>query len=231
MKLHRFIIDKPLALRMSTDDRDFIHQLKAVFRMGAGDKLILCDGQGYEADAEIDTLTKERVVFSLTYPMRTIPKPKVAVTLYCALAKGSHFDLIAEKAVEAGVTKLVPILTERTVKTGFRIDRVKTIMKEAAEQSGRGSIPEVTEPQSFPVAYRDAGLRGARVGLVPGGEPFAPLPAPGTEDLSIFIGPEGGFTEAEVALFERAVSLGPEVLRVETAAIVGTYLASHGFLG
>jgi 16S rRNA (uracil1498-N3)-methyltransferase len=231
MKLHRFILTKPLALRMSTDDKDFLHQLRTVFRMKAGDELILCDGQGYEANAEIDTITKDRAVFTLTYPMRAIPNPKVAVTLYCALARGSHFDLIAEKVVEVGVTKLVPLLTERTVKTGFREDRIHTIMKEAAEQSGRGRLPELSEPVSFPDAYRQAALYGSRIGLVPGSTLFTMPGIDAPTDVSIFVGPEGGFTEGEVALFDHSVSLGSEVLRVETAAIIGTYLAAHGLLG
>lgn len=217
---------------MSTDDKDFLHQLRTVFRMGAGDKLVLCDGQGYEADAEIDSLTKDRAVFSLTYPMRSIPDPQVAVTLYCAIARGGHFDLIAEKAVEAGVSKIVPLLTERTVKTGFKHERLSAIMKEAAEQSGRGKIPELREePQEFAEAYREAGLYGTRIGLVPDGIPFAASGADWGTDVSLFVGPEGGFSEAEVALFEHPMSLGSEVLRVETAAIIGTYLVAHGFLG
>lgn len=239
MRLHRFIGDFDLnSGTIETIDSELINQLKNVFRLKTGDRVILVDGQGQEAEAEIKSLHKDNL--ELVVDVSTIREnknePERQVTLYCAVLKKEHFELVVEKATEVGVRIIVPIITERTVKTGLRLDRLEKIIKEAAEQSGRGRVPSVGEPINLAEAIKQAASQNqVNYFLHTKVIEHSVLDKKEIEQIDkvgLFVGPEGGWTEGEVVAAEQVgcqlISLGSLTLRAETAAIVGSYLSLHG---
>lgn len=233
MRLHRFIGDYDLrAGSLSVTDAGLANQLKNVFRLASGDAVILCDGRGHEAQAAIEGFGKASVDFAIEEVRPVDTESPVEVTLYCAVLKRENFDWVAEKAVECGVTTLVPVLSERTVKLGLREDRLEKIMREAAEQSGRGVLPQLAKAMTFKQAVSDASRQDLNVFFEIGLPLFnqADITSRQARRVGVFVGPEGGWTEDEVEVAKvtgfLAAGLGRRVLRGETAAAVAVFLAA-----
>lgn len=232
MKIHRFI-DQNFNLNQNSlvvTDREIINQWKNVLRLTVGEKLILGDGNTYEATGEIIKMTGDLAEVKLDEKVLNNNEPERQVNLYCAILKKENFELVVQKAVEVGVTKIVPITTERTVKQNLNFDRLIKIAKEAAEQSGRGIIPIIEPITDFATALTEATKTGPTfIFDLTATEKFNQTSLP---IINLFIGPEGGFTEKEVAWAKKlgvnVASLGPLTLRGETAAIVASYLAVNG---
>jgi 16S rRNA (uracil1498-N3)-methyltransferase len=148
------------------------------------------------------------------------------ITLYLSILKRENFELAVQKATECGIGRIVPLLTEHTVKTGLKMDRLMKIAKEAAEQSGRGKVPLISEPKTFVDAVRDSVRQKNYFFDIGARESFTPK---SKEACGIWVGPEGGWGGKERMLAgDRKfifTSLGPRVLRAETAAIVASFLA------
>lgn len=231
MRLHRFILDADLSAdRITLADRETTNQVRNVLRMGAGDRFVVCDGKGKEATVQI--VSAEASVVADVLDRRDVATESAArVTLYCAVLKRENFELVVQKATECGAARIVPIVSARTIKLGVKRDRLEKIAREAAEQSGRGIVPEITEPMSLKAAVIHAKDNAANVVFEPGAPSFDPSTLrPSNLPLGLFIGPEGGWDDAEVEQLRAAgyhvASIGPRVLRAETAAIVATYLAA-----
>lgn len=199
------------------------HRLGTVMRKSAGQQVRLFNGTDGEWLARIAGLARGAGSFaveSLVRPQAAEPGPVLAF----APLKREGTDLVAEKAVELGVSVLQPVLTDRTVAARVNLDRLKAIAVEAAEQCERLTLPDIRPPVPLPellAAWPAAGLLAVAVERSAG---KAPLLGPGPAGL--LIGPEGGFTGAELDLLRRQpfvveASLGPLVLRAETAAIAG----------
>lgn len=200
-------------------DEGTVHQVTRVLKMRTGERIILCDGANHEAEYELVDSSAKRVG-----EIRKVGDVSRAVTLYAAILKRENFEWAVQKAVECGVSKIVPMITQRTIKKDVKRERLQEIAKEAAEQSGRGMVPEVTEPMDFGDAMKTA--KGEIYFFDVGGKK---LQASDFSDLiSLFIGPEGGWDEHEIENAKRAgaavASLGPRVLRGETACAVAVYL-------
>lgn len=212
------------------------HYLRDVLRLGPGARLELFDGAGSAWAAEVEAGFE-----SLRVEARREARPTLALWLVVALAKGEKMDWVVQKATELGATALCPFSAERSVvrldreRGGARAVRWRRIAAEAARQSGRADVPAVAEPASLADALASVPAGFARFVFHPGGEPLGDGPAvPG---VAAVVGPEGGLTAAEVEACEaagaRRVSLGPRVLRAETAALVAAALlqARFGDLG
>jgi 16S rRNA (uracil1498-N3)-methyltransferase len=208
MKLHRFFVPH-IEDVFTVTDADQIHQWKRVFRMKTGDKALFFDGSGFEFLGEFTDLDKE---FAEVKILEKTLKPELKkLTLAISIPKKDNFELIIEKATELGVTTIIPLISERTEKKNVNMDRARKIALEASEQSGRVTVPEIHEPvvlQNFNLAAVVLDPRGERREI--------------TEDV-LMIGPEGGWSEKEIEYFKSKnlpiVSIGEQVLRVETAAI------------
>ena len=232
MRLHRFFIDTPLTPGTArVKDAQLVNQWKNVLRLRVGDKLIVCK-DGREADAVIDALSSDEA--SLTVgQLRTVgAEPQNHVTLCAAILKRENFEWAVQKATEVGVKEIIPIISERTVKTGLKMDRLRMIAKEAAEQCGRGMIPVIHEPMEFEKAI-ETKREGTHIFFhISPDTLFAPIPSPNPSPSFVWIGPEGGWTDAEASLAKdvgmEISSLGPRALRAETAAVVAAYLACTG---
>jgi 16S rRNA (uracil1498-N3)-methyltransferase len=211
---------------------DVVHQAGHVLRLRPGDRVILLDGAGREAEVVLTTFSRKQVSGEVLACRPAAPPPAPHVTLYQAVLKGEHFAWVLQKATELGVAALVPVVTERTV-VPFEEAAERTkharwarIVREAAEQSRRGTLPTLHPPLRWPAACR--ALAAAEAALLPWEEAATPFPpalaqARAAAHVALAIGPEGGFSPAEIAVAQAAgltpISLGPRILRAETAAL------------
>lgn len=204
-------------------------------RMKPGDDLIICDTYGYEYDCKIASISKSQVKLKILNRQKTCVEPDVRVTLFQGIPKGNKFDLICQKTVEMGVDKIVPVLMERSIAkmdNGKRIMRLQRISDEAAKQSGRGIKPKVCEVIRFSEAVAHSSSCDISLFFYEnGGQKVGNLLKDSHKDISIFIGPEGGFSLGEVEMLQNsgalAASLGPRILRTETAPIAALSLVMY----
>ncbi len=225
MRLHRFYIP-PKTAKLSHDfwlhDEQILHQWTRVLRYKPGDEVVLFDAVENERLYEIIEINKEGVHLSYkTDFKRKLPKKNIYV--FWSLLKKDKNDWILQKCTELGVRHFVPIIADRSEKTGFNLERAQKILIEAAEQCGRSDIPRITEPtmlQSAISTYKD----NVSLFVAEQNSESAPNTLKDIEDAGVFIGPEGGWTDAEISLFEtdkiQALLLADYTLRAETACIV-----------
>jgi len=202
------------------------HVAKAL-RLKAGDALVVFDGRGGEYDATIQRIDRDRVDVKVGAWSEADRESALAIGLVQGLPEADKMDWIIQKATELGVGWIQPIVCERSVVrlSGERAERRAAhwtrVAIAAAEQCGRTHIPEVRPVQTF-IHWIAAPASVARWMLVPGAEPLAARSSP-VAPLELVVGPEGGFSEREHGLaLDRGcepVSLGPRVLRTETAPI------------
>lgn len=207
-------------------DENVAH-ISRVLRMREGDELTACDGDKTDYNCIIESVTKKEVVLKILSSEENQNESKVKITLFQGMPKGSKMDFIIQKCTELGVCTIVPFISKRTVAAQKgKADRFRKIALEAAKQSGRGIIPDVSDTVDFedalkmlcrnelPVLPYEAcdgktlkdALRGAEV-----------------KSIGIMIGPEGGFDESEISKAQNAgaqiVTLGKRILRTETAGM------------
>ena len=202
-----------------------------VMRLGEGAELLTFDGTTGEWLARIVEAGKKRMTLSVERLTRE-PEQVPDVWLAFAPVKRTQTDWLVEKATELGVAKLMPVKTQRTIAERVKLERLESIAIEAAEQCGRTRLPVIDEPISLAQLLRQDGrtLYFADEG---GGEPAVTAFKSGS--ATILTGPEGGFTDEErqaIRALPNAVpvSLGPRILRAETAALaaLATYMAVAG---
>lgn len=226
----RLFVPAPLAEGAAvTVEGPQAHYLGKVMRVAAGDAVVLCDDLTGEWAARVTAVAKRDVV--LTPEARLRPREQVPdFTLCAALLKKPNFDWVLEKATELGVRRVQPLIARRCVADKLNVERARVIMTEAAEQCARTALPELAEP-----AKLDDLLKGWPEGRVlffadeTGGDPAAAAFAAHKGPAALLIGPEGGFDDAERAAVRavpqaRAISLGPRILRGETAAVAACAL-------
>jgi len=205
------------------------HYLAKVMRVAEGDAVVLCDDLTGEWTARVSAASKRAV--ALLPETRTRPREQVPdFTLCAALLKRPHFDMVLEKATELGVRRIQPVVARRCVADKLNPERVRAIITEAAEQCARTALPELAEAVKLDALLRDwPAERALFFADETGGEPAAAAFAAVSGPAALLIGPEGGFDEAERAAVRalaqtRPISLGPRILRGETAAIGATAL-------
>lgn len=207
------------------------HYLIAVMRFKVGDPLKLFDNVTGEWLAVADHVGKRDIVFNVRARLRqreAVPD----LWLLAAPIKKTRIDMVVEKACELGIARYQPVITRRTIIERIKADRLRGIMIEAAEQCGRTALPDIGDPIKLSALLRDwPSERALYFADENGGEPFAPTQGP----AAILIGPEGGFDDDERAAIRalpRAIpiSLGPRILRAETAAIaaISMWMAQAG---
>ncbi len=205
------------------------HYLARVMRVAPGDAVILCDDATGEWAARVIAAGKRDV--TLTVIERLRPREGVPDFWLCAaLLKKDRFDLVLEKAAELGVARIQPVLTRRCVADKLNHDRARAILTEAAEQCARTALPELAEPVKLDALLKSWPVERAlffadETGGDPAATAFTAHPGP----AALLVGPEGGFDDAERAAIRavpaaRPITLGPRILRGETAAIGATAL-------
>jgi 16S rRNA (uracil1498-N3)-methyltransferase len=230
MRLHRFFIDNIIGSQkeLVVSDVGLLHQWKKVFRLGAGDSVVLFDGSGNEYECKIETLSKDRADIFVG-ESRLLHLPKKDVWLCVAVIKKDHFEWVVEKGTELGVNNFIPILADRSEKKDLNIERLNKIAREASEQSGRGSVPKIHSPMTLRDVLSGAiDLPDRKITFEPDGEVFSDKDFNQTESVAIFIGSEGGWSDEELKFFtDKNIdlkSMGKQILRAETAAIASATL-------
>ncbi len=230
MRLHRFIGAYDLSKKgVEISDQKTIKQIRSVLRLEEGSKIILSDGKGLEAEVQLTSITSSSIV-SRVLKTTKIENAGRQVSLYMAILKKENFELAVQKAVECGVQNIIPVITERTVKTGLNTERLEKIILEASEQCGQNIMPTLSPIMNFNDALIRANSSNEKIIFHLVEETY--LPSKNAKSVSIFVGPEGGFTEKEITLAREngytVASLGPLTLRGETAGIIATYRAVQG---
>jgi 16S rRNA (uracil1498-N3)-methyltransferase len=232
--LPRLFVRTPLANGAGVElDTGQANYLGNVLRLREGAELLLFNGSSGEWLARIAEAGKKRVL--LTVERRTREAESLPdVWLAFAPVKRTQTDWLVEKATELGAARLLPVITRRTIVERVKIERLEAIAIEAAEQCGRTMLPQIADPQPLAklLEQRDQGRTlyfADENGGEPAGAAFRPGPA------LILTGPEGGFTEEERSAIRSAggavpISLGPRILRAETAALaaLAAYMAVAG---
>ena len=233
--VHRFFVPPSnIEDERATLTADASRQLARVLRARTGDGVIVLDDSGYEYAVTLDSVSTRAASGVIYDRYLGEGETRLAITLYQGLMKADRFEYVLQKGTELGITRFVPIISERTVARNVispnRLERWHRIMREAAEQSGRCRLPSLGDTMSFNEACdsitgpavigweseRDTGIRDVLL--------RHKADIKGAQSIAIVIGSEGGLTEEEVhyALGRgiAAVSLGRRVLRAETAGVV-----------
>lgn len=230
----RFFIPQPIVLdkELVITDTGICRQVAKVLRKKAGDEITVLDGSGNECVALIKEIRKDALACEVLACKKNENEPTVPLTLYQSVLKKDKMDWVFEKGTEIGVAEFVPFISEHSVKLGVNGARARAIVREAAEQSQRGRIPEIADAVSFDAALERAQTSGYMNIIAHNVGEFGDIreyAKTNTEKkgVNVFIGPEGGFSEDEITRAERkgfrVVSLGRRVLRAETAAIVACF--------
>jgi 16S rRNA (uracil1498-N3)-methyltransferase len=231
IRLKRVYVDQALTpgSRFELPEAAALH-LARVMRVRNGDELVLFTGDGREFAATVHSVRGSRVVATVGEARTVDRESPLAVTLTQCIARGDRMDLIVQKATELGVVRIVPVLSRRSV---VRLDAAqaqskaahwRSIAVNACEQCGRNRVPVIEPPRPLAEYLATPASAAARLLLDPdAGAGASQHPLDGSVEIAI--GPEGGFDAQEIEAFRicefAGVSLGPRVLRTETAAIAG----------
>jgi 16S rRNA (uracil1498-N3)-methyltransferase len=245
--MHRFFVN----IDSFDDDTvvlsaDQAHQLLKVLRMKVGARIIVLDDRGWEYVLELDRIERRHASGKIIEKRPAAAEPDLQITVYQGLMKGDRFSWVLQKCTEIGVRRLVPVITRRTSiqdpsRVGpNRLARWRRIIVEAAEQSKRGRIPALGPVMSFAHALEE--IEAGQLSLIPWEMASEPnlrtvLQSATPSRCALFIGPEGGFERDELAQAREKgvipITLGPRILRTETAAVVASALLLYesGALG
>ena len=207
-------------------------QIVSVLRMKVGDIVSLCPNDGSELECVITEITKAAIMGSIRQTIVGKPlRPRVVVC--AAVTKRDTFEWVLQKCTELGVVEFIPLMTERVVKKTKDVpQRWNDIVREASEQSGRTTVPEIFEPMTFSAALEHTKSFERMVMHESAGKPSGMPAVREMDSVALFVGPEGGFSEKEIVEAKAAgcsvVQLGSLVLRAETAAVVGTAMIRLG---
>ena len=232
-----FVPAGSLGARNVTLSGDLAQRLARVLRLRRGDTVVLTEGGEREFEVELTDVSAKSVTGVVTGDRASPPEPAVEVVLYQSLIRPNRFDFALEKGTELGVARFVPMINARSQldeASAGRAERWQRLVIEAAEQCGRGRLPVIDAPLPYAEAISTApGLRivpyeserANRMADFLRGLPERP------RTVSLFIGPEGGYTDEEIALARESgaalVTLGRQVLRSETAGVVAAAIVLH----
>lgn len=236
MSLHRFHVPAAAPGARVTLPEHAAHHAREVLRLRAGASVRVFDGCGHEWDAVLDEASRRTVSARLLHAVAPRPESSLHLVLAIAALKGDRMELVIQKATELGVAEIWPVVTDRTdaaarpALRGSRSERWERVASGAAEQSGRAVVPHIAPTVTLD-ALLARPLDGARVALLetPGHTPLASLALDASSALLLLIGPAGGFEPAETGALRAAAflsaSLGPRILRAETAAVAAAAIA------
>jgi 16S rRNA (uracil1498-N3)-methyltransferase len=228
----RFFVDEISGDFINITGEDAKHISKSL-RMTVDDEITVCYSDGYDYICKIKDITKDEVILKIEEKIFNETEPKTKLTLYQSLPKGEKMELIIQKCVELGISKIVPVITSRTISRPDdkskkkKILRWQKIAEEAAKQSGRGIIPEIADITDFKIATaKFLKSQNPIVFYELGGKSVKEILKGEENEISIMIGSEGGFSQEEIdSLIEggaNVATLGKRILRCETAPITAT---------
>jgi 16S rRNA (uracil1498-N3)-methyltransferase len=231
MSSTRLYIEQPIVAgseaEISGDPANYVGR---VLRLKAGDALTLFDGRGAEYEAVLRSLSKSSIRVTVGDKCLRSTESPLRIHLLQGVSRGERMDLVVQKATELGVHRITPVLTDHTMvrlddkRAAKRTQHWKGIAASACEQCGRNVLPVVDSPIALRTWISEhPGDQAPRLIMTPGAAVSLASVRPVEDRLTLLIGPEGGFSDAEYELAEltgfKSVGFGPRVLRTETAAL------------
>ena len=233
--MQRFFVD-PRSVKNGTVslDGETAHRIINVLRLCSGDKVVLLDGAGHEYTTLI-AFIDGRIIAKIESVRLSTAEPNTHITLYQSMVKSDKFEWVLQKGTEIGITEFVPVISNRTISrrsvmNNARYKRWMRVVIHAAEQSGRGKIPQLHDIMSLDDALERASYRGSSFMMWESetSKFLRGVEATMGNHVNLFVGPEGGFNKDEVDLAvshgTHTVSLGDRVLRSETAGVISAAL-------
>lgn len=231
MRIPRIYVDESLrpGIQVLLPEQAGEHVAR-VLRLERGHPLILFNGDGREFDATLAALAKRAVTAEVVAVREIDRESPLSLTLVQGIARGEKMDWILQKATELGIARVVPVITERTEvkldeeRAERRIAHWRSVLAGACEQCGRTRLPEIEPPQKLDRWLGSLADDGAiRLALLPEGNAHLKALPRDFSAAIVCVGPEGGFSDNDVALLKHAgfdgLRLGPRILRTETAGI------------
>ena len=231
MRLTRVYVHAPLGVGLLVELPEHAGgHLARVLRLRENDACVLFNGDGQDYDALIASIDKRGVQAEVVASRRIDNESPLSITLLQGIARGEKMDLILQKATELGVTRIIPVHSERSevklegARAEKRLAHWRGVVASACEQSGRAVLPDVSEPAPLMQAVAEAGLPADRYILSPLAQTgIASMAAPAGGQLLIAVGPEGGWSARDLLSLEgegfSGIKLGPRILRTETAGL------------
>lgn len=230
--MHRFFISKENICQDSiTIEGEDVQHISRVLRLREGDQITLCDQQGMDYQVSIESISKHTVKTAIVGKEPSKGEPSIEAVIYQGIPKSTKMDLIIQKCTEMGITRVVPVMTARTVvklesekDEAKKVARWSKIAEEAAKQSARGVVPKIEMPMSLEEALADS--RKLDLVLMPYEGELEVSVKEALQDkkpktAGFFVGPEGGFEDYEVEKAKQngilPVTLGSRIMRTETA--------------
>lgn len=215
---------------------DYTH-ITRVMRLGPGDTVTVFDGEAFEYEGRIKSISSERLTMEVKNARRAETESSFEVNLFQAVLKGGRMDEVIREATQLGVSRVYPVISQRTVvRTTSKIARWNKIALESTKQCGRTTPPVVAEPAGFEESLDIRAESEIRLILYENQKKLfrdCEIPESPARTANLFVGPEGGFSEEEIPLAEKngyaPVGLGKRILRAETAAVVGLALLQSRF--
>jgi 16S rRNA (uracil1498-N3)-methyltransferase len=242
--MHHFFLP-PTSIQGSlvTFPSEIARQIQAVLRLRAGQRVLVLDNLGSEFEVELSEVERGGVSGSVMAQRLAGGEPPVQLALYLCLAQREKFEWMLQKCTEVGACEFIPVISSRSLvqeRVEGKQERWERILREAAEQSHRGRVPVLRPALRYEAALAEAARHPMR--LIPWEQedtldlrtalrPTGGITGIRPTSAAVLIGPEGGFSEAEVAAARAAgflpITLGPRILRMETAAVVAAALVLH----
>lgn len=237
--MHRFFVSSEKFIETSVVlTGDQAHQILRVLRLQVGDTFVVLDNAGWEFVVQITAVSNKQLIADILHKQPAQGEPDVAITLHMGMMKRDKFEWVLQKCTEIGVTRFVPVITRRSLVQDAKMkdnkfERWQKIITEAAEQSRRGRIPQLSPPMKLAEAFAQLDVdlalipweeaEGVDVRTVLAGKRPSSV---AQSSIALFIGPEGGFAAEEIELAQQhsiqPITLGKRILRAETAAIVAS---------
>lgn len=235
--MHRFFVDRSqISGEVVTISGEDLKHIKNVLRLKEGEEVSICDGEENDYVAVIESIDSQEVLLSIVDSFKSKGEAPIKLKLYQGLPKGDKMELIVQKCTELGVSEIVPMATKRAVvklsdekKIAKKLERWQKIAEEAAKQSKRGRIPLVDRLVTLKEAVSELGEDELALMLYESESENSlkkALRGYDGKNVSVFVGPEGGFEESEAEMLKAAgakvVSLGNRILRTETAGLAAS---------
>lgn len=237
--MHRFFVDEKNISeenqKIIINNKEDVKHIGRVLRLSKEDCIEICDGKNHDYIGKIVSLEKSEIIVNILEKGLSKTEPPVNITLFQGIPKSAKMDMIIQKCTELGINKIVPVNTERTIvqlkdkkAEGKKIERWQKVADAAAKQCKRGKIPTIDYPISFEEMINE--ISEYNLKIIPyeqeenTGIKRLLKSKKGYESIAIIIGPEGGFEKSEIKLAKDngviPVTLGPRILRTETAGFV-----------
>lgn len=233
----RLFVDAELSADRAAIGEREAHYMGRVLRLKRGDEIVVFDGRGRERRAVIERLEKKRADLALGEQLEPLPEPEISLTLVQALVKSDAMDTIVQKATELGVQTIHAVKTDFSVikldgeRAERRVEHWGRVARSACEQSGRHRPPEIHAPTRLTDLLPALPAHERRIAFHPEATPLERCSTPGTNTVCVLLGPEGGFSPADLETITAAgftcFRLGPRILRADTAAIAACTLAQN----